>query len=190
MSDSKKLYASLSAIHSALDDALGDSDVTHIDDDDELRSEHPTQWAAQKLAEVIAALHSDAVADGAETTSDRIKELESALMVFFQVLRGESSFVQNAYELHVSKADYGKARDIYDRRSAPVKAVGSEALREAEERDAFIEAHHKFFDLTETSDAWGRPIFMHTHIQAMWDGWKRRAALAHPGSGDAEPGAK
>jgi hypothetical protein len=56
MSDSKKLYNSLMEIHSALDDALGDSDVTHIEDDDELRSEYPTQWAAQKLAELIAAL--------------------------------------------------------------------------------------------------------------------------------------
>lgn len=56
MSDSEKLYNSLKEIHSALDDALGDSDVTHIEDDDELRSEHPTQWAAQKLAELITAL--------------------------------------------------------------------------------------------------------------------------------------
>jgi hypothetical protein len=30
--------------------------VTHIENDDELRSEYPTQWAAQKLAELIAAL--------------------------------------------------------------------------------------------------------------------------------------
>jgi hypothetical protein len=56
MSDSEKLYNSLMEIHSALDDALGDSDVTHIEDDDELRGEYPTQWAAQKLAELIAAL--------------------------------------------------------------------------------------------------------------------------------------
>jgi hypothetical protein len=56
MSDGEKLYNSLKEIHSALDDALGDSDITHIEDDDELRSEYPAQWAAQKLAEVIAAL--------------------------------------------------------------------------------------------------------------------------------------
>lgn len=54
MSNSKKLYNSLKEIHSALDDALGDSDVTHIEDDDELRSEHPVQWAAQMLAKLIA----------------------------------------------------------------------------------------------------------------------------------------
>lgn len=43
----------LLAIHSALDDALGDSDVTHVEDDDELREEQPVQWAAQKLMEFI-----------------------------------------------------------------------------------------------------------------------------------------
>lgn len=46
----------LRTIHSALDDALGDTDVTHIEDDDELRAEHPVQWAAEKLAEVINSL--------------------------------------------------------------------------------------------------------------------------------------
>lgn len=40
-------------IHSALDDALGDSDVTHIESDDELRERYPVQWAAQKLMEII-----------------------------------------------------------------------------------------------------------------------------------------
>lgn len=59
MSDSKKLYNSLMEIHSALDDALGDSDITHIEDDDELRSEYPTQWAAQKLAKLISSLSRD-----------------------------------------------------------------------------------------------------------------------------------
>jgi len=48
----------LQGIHSALDDALGDTDVTHIEDDEELRDRHPIQWAAQKLAEVISELSS------------------------------------------------------------------------------------------------------------------------------------
>jgi hypothetical protein len=43
----------LAAIHSALDDAGGDSDVTHIEDDAELRAEEPVQWAAMKLALLI-----------------------------------------------------------------------------------------------------------------------------------------
>jgi hypothetical protein len=43
----------LMKIHDALDDALGDSDITHIEDDAELRDEYPTQWAAQHLMEII-----------------------------------------------------------------------------------------------------------------------------------------
>lgn len=46
----------LQGIHSALDDALGDTDVTHIENDEELRDQHPVQWAAQRLAEVISEL--------------------------------------------------------------------------------------------------------------------------------------
>lgn len=45
----------LRVIHSALDDALGDSDVTYMDDD-ELRETYPVQWAATKLATVIEEL--------------------------------------------------------------------------------------------------------------------------------------
>jgi hypothetical protein len=43
----------LIAIHSALDDATGDTDVAHIEDEAELRSEEPVQWAAMKLAKLI-----------------------------------------------------------------------------------------------------------------------------------------
>lgn len=46
----------LQGIHSALDDALGDTDVTHIGDDEELRDRHPVQWAAEKLATIIGEL--------------------------------------------------------------------------------------------------------------------------------------
>lgn len=52
---SKDYRDELKAIHSALDDALGDSDVTHVDDD-ALRDEHPTQWAAMRLAKLIQKL--------------------------------------------------------------------------------------------------------------------------------------
>lgn len=51
-----ELAARLRAVHSALDDALGDSDVTHVESDEELRDQHPAQWAAMKLAEVISQL--------------------------------------------------------------------------------------------------------------------------------------
>lgn len=47
------LEQKLIRIHRALDDALGDSDVTHIENDDELRRQYPTQWAAEQLAKII-----------------------------------------------------------------------------------------------------------------------------------------
>jgi hypothetical protein len=46
------LVSRLRGIHSALDDALGDTDVEHMEDE-ELRDAHPVQWAAAKLAAVI-----------------------------------------------------------------------------------------------------------------------------------------
>lgn len=49
------LKSKLRGIHSALDDALGDSDIEYMDDE-ELREVHPVQWAAQRLSEVIASL--------------------------------------------------------------------------------------------------------------------------------------
>lgn len=50
------IVADLRAIHSALDAGLGDSDVTHIENDEELRERHPFQWAASRLASVIQKL--------------------------------------------------------------------------------------------------------------------------------------
>ena len=55
----KNLIARLEKIHSALDDALGDTDITHIDDDDELRENFPVQWAAQELASIINMITGD-----------------------------------------------------------------------------------------------------------------------------------
>lgn len=51
----KRIAAILLEIHSALDDGLGDLDVTYMDDD-ELRQSHPVQWATCKLAAVIERL--------------------------------------------------------------------------------------------------------------------------------------
>lgn len=51
----RRTAAALQEVHSALDDALGDSDVTHMDGD-ELRTEHPVQWATERLAKVIETL--------------------------------------------------------------------------------------------------------------------------------------
>ncbi len=47
-----------------------------------------------------------------------------------------------------------------------------------EERDLFKE-QYKHLDLEETHDAWNRPIFKYSHVDALWSGWKQRAAVAH-----------
>ena len=51
----KSLFHRLQAIHSALDDALGDSDIDFLSMP-ALRREFPVQWAATKLALVMADL--------------------------------------------------------------------------------------------------------------------------------------
>ena len=43
----------LREVHSALDRALGDTDVTHIEDENELRETYPVQWAAEQIAGLI-----------------------------------------------------------------------------------------------------------------------------------------
>lgn len=53
-----RILADLRDIHSALDDALGDSDITHMEDDD-LREQEPTQWAAQRVAILMQKLEAD-----------------------------------------------------------------------------------------------------------------------------------
>ena len=63
----KSLLAQLQAIHSALDDALGDSDIEHLSMRD-LRTEYPVQWAATKLALVMAALEKRGSGRNSQTT--------------------------------------------------------------------------------------------------------------------------
>ncbi len=48
----RKRLNDLRAIHSALDDALGDTDINYMNDR-ELRETYPVQWAAAKLAKII-----------------------------------------------------------------------------------------------------------------------------------------
>ena len=47
----------------------------------------------------------------------------------------------------------------------------------SEERELFKE-QYKHLDLEEIHDAWNRPVFKHSHIDALWSGWKQRAAVA------------
>ena len=44
----------------------------------------------------------------------------------------------------------------------------------AAERSAFKDAH-RHLDLDEVPDAWGRPMFKHSHVEASWLGWVARA---------------
>lgn len=46
----------LIGVQSALDDGLGDTDVTHIESDRELREQYPVQWAAGEVAQIVKAL--------------------------------------------------------------------------------------------------------------------------------------
>ncbi|WP_230939595.1 hypothetical protein [Burkholderia vietnamiensis] len=52
----------------------------------------------------------------------------------------------------------------------------------ADERAAFKVAH-PHLDLSEKPDAWNRPAFVHSHVDAMFAGWQARAASANePGT--------
>lgn len=51
-----RIIADLRDIHSALDDGFGDTDLIHVEDDDELRGSAPVQWAAQKVSALIERL--------------------------------------------------------------------------------------------------------------------------------------
>lgn len=46
-----------------------------------------------------------------------------------------------------------------------------------QERAAFKKHYRELFDLTETTDGWGQPKFAHEFVEAIWNGWKARAAL-------------
>ena len=60
----------------------------------------------------------------------------------------------------------------------PVTADSVLAVDEREqERIAFKDAH-RHLELDEVPDAWGRPMFKHSHVEASWLGWIARAAHA------------
>ena len=81
----------LKSVHSALNDALGDTDITHLTDD-EVRNQYPVQWAAEYLAKVIDGIEHreiewpSGVAPPEWTEDDiprltrRIRKLETALI--------------------------------------------------------------------------------------------------------------
>ena len=44
------------------------------------------------------------------------------------------------------------------------------------ESAAFAKAY-PHLDLDQIPDPWGRPIFKHSHVRALWEGWFARACL-------------
>lgn len=59
------------------------------------------------------------------------------------------------------------------------------AVEREQERIAFKDAH-RHLDLDEVPDAWGRPMFKHSHIEASWLGWIARASHGQAPAGAAE----
>ena len=49
------------------------------------------------------------------------------------------------------------------------------AVEREQERIAFKDAH-QHLELDEVPDAWGRPMFKHSHVEASWLGWIARAS--------------
>ena len=49
------------------------------------------------------------------------------------------------------------------------------AVEREQERISFKDAH-RHLDLDEVPDAWGRPMFKHSHVEASWLGWIARAS--------------
>lgn len=54
-------------------------------------------------------------------------------------------------------------------------AGGVPAVEREQERIAFKDAH-RHLELYEVPDAWGRPMFKHSHVEASWLGWIARAS--------------
>lgn len=52
-----------------------------------------------------------------------------------------------------------------------------EPVREDVEREAFeANPQFKYMEFDRDRDAWGRGKYKHSHVQAIWEGWKARAA--------------
>jgi hypothetical protein len=67
------------------------------------------------------------------------------------------------------------------------QAAGSvPAVEREQERIAFKDAH-RHLELYEVPDAWGRPMFKHSHVEASWLGWIARASHGQAPAGATEP---
>ena len=67
--------------------------------------------------------------------------------------------------------------DLSARANAPTAqaAESMPAVLREQERIAFKDAH-RHLELDEVPDAWGRPMFKHSHVEASWLGWIARAS--------------
>ncbi len=67
--------------------------------------------------------------------------------------------------------------DLSARANAPTAqaAESMPAVLREQERIAFKDAH-RHLELYEVPDAWGRPMFKHSHVEASWLGWIARAS--------------
>ena len=67
--------------------------------------------------------------------------------------------------------------DLSARANAPTAqaAESMPAVLREQERIAFKDAH-RHLELYEVPDAWGRPMFKHSHVEASWFGWIARAS--------------
>lgn len=62
---------------------------------------------------------------------------------------------------------------LYDPKAKAAESVP--AVEREQERIAFKDAH-RHLELYEVPDAWGRPMFKHSHVEASWLGWIARAS--------------
>lgn len=74
--------------------------------------------------------------------------------------------------------DHGAVGNILTARATQQAGEAAEsvpAVEREQERIAFKDAH-RHLDLDEVPDAWGRPMFKHSHVEASWLGWIARAS--------------
>ena len=73
--------------------------------------------------------------------------------------------------------------DLSARANAPTAqaAESMPAVLREQERIAFKDAH-RHLELYEVPDAWGRPMFKHSHVEASWLGWIARASRGQASS--------
>lgn len=68
----------------------------------------------------------------------------------------------------ISRATLNKCEHYARSQPAPMEVT--------DEMAAFKESH-SHLDLMMTKDAWGRDCFYHSMVQAIWEGWRARAAF-------------